>query len=401
MKRIFLSLLLTGLCTFCPAMADEITMEVTQTADSQWMLYVSLDNPSTIYSGFQMDMVLPDGITLNTSTVTKTSRTTNLTMQASIADNGLPRVVGYSSKKTNNITGTTGRIFSVQLDVADGMGGGMYELSAKNLRLTTTAGVETVLPNATCILTINESDIYILTFWDGDEIYYTIAMEAGAPINPISDPDPKEGYTFCGWGDVPATMPNHSLELHAIWCAISYAVHYMVDGEVVHTEMVAYGKTLPDFTPAEIEGYTFCGWDNAPATMPSHDVELTAKYCVNSYELKYIVEGETVFTEQVAYDSPMPSFNAPVIDGRVFLGWDGEEYSTMPAHDVAYTAQYTSLADVNRDGTVNTADVVAVYTYIEQGEASGFTREAVNVNGDAAVNTADVVRIYNVIINGD
>lgn len=340
MKRIFLSLLLTGLCTFCPAMADEITMEVTQTADSQWMLYVSLDNPSTIYSGFQMDMVLPDGITLNTSTVTKTSRTTNLTMQASIADNGLPRVVGYSSKKTNNITGTTGRIFSVQLDVADGMGGGMYELSAKNLRLTTTAGVETVLPNATCILTINESDIYILTFWDGDEIYYTIAMEAGAPINPISDPDPKEGYTFCGW-------------------------------------------------------------DNAPATMPSHDVELTAKYCVNSYELKYIVEGETVFTEQVAYDSPMPSFNAPVIDGRVFLGWDGEEYSTMPAHDVAYTAQYTSLADVNRDGTVNTADVVAVYTYIEQGEASGFTREAVNVNGDAAVNTADVVRIYNVIINGD
>ena len=54
--------------------------------------------------------------------------------------------------------------------------------------------------------------------------------------------------------------------------------------------------------------------------------------------------------------------------------------------------------DVNGDGDVNTADVVAVYKYIEKGEASGFTHEACDVNGDDSVDTADVVAIYAAII---
>ena len=56
--------------------------------------------------------------------------------------------------------------------------------------------------------------------------------------------------------------------------------------------------------------------------------------------------------------------------------------------------------DVNGDGKVNTADVVAVYSFIEKGTASGVTRDAANVNGDSAVNTADVVAIYDIIIKG-
>ena len=56
--------------------------------------------------------------------------------------------------------------------------------------------------------------------------------------------------------------------------------------------------------------------------------------------------------------------------------------------------------DVNLDGSLNTSDVVAVYTYIEKGEFSGFTQDAANVNGDTYVNTADVVAIYSLIING-
>ena len=55
-------------------------------------------------------------------------------------------------------------------------------------------------------------------------------------------------------------------------------------------------------------------------------------------------------------------------------------------------------ADVNGDTKVNTADVVAVYTFIEKGSESGFTREACDVNGDGNVNTADVVAIYTAII---
>ena len=57
--------------------------------------------------------------------------------------------------------------------------------------------------------------------------------------------------------------------------------------------------------------------------------------------------------------------------------------------------------DVDGDGNVNSADVVAVYNYIIQGAASGITFEAANVNGDELVTSTDVVTIYNLIINGE
>ena len=68
---------------------------------------------------------------------------------------------------------------------------------------------------------------------------------------------------------------------------------------------------------------------------------------------------------------------------------------------VALVIEKSKLGDVNGDGKVNTADVVAVYTYIEKGDASGFTREACDVNADNSVNTADVVAIYTAIIGSE
>lgn len=339
MKKIILFSILCSLFSVS-ALADEVTMEATQSDDGQWTLYVNMSNPSTIYSGFQMDFVIPEGITADLSNVAKTLRTTNLTLRGAQAANGLPRVVGYSSNKRNNITGTSGRIFSFPLSVDESLPSGTYTIVAKNVRLTNTNGNETVLPNATCTITISAKPQYILAYWDDDELYFSTAMEAGTPIHPIPDPDPREGYSFCGWGDVPEVMPDHNLELHSVWC-------------------------------------------------------------VNSYELKFIVEGETAFTSQVAYGNTLPTFEAPVIDGYVFLYWEGEQLDTMPAHDVTYTAHYARIGDVNLDGSVNTADVVAVYSYIISGDESGIERERADVNNDGFVNTADVTAIYYIITNGN
>ena len=75
----------------------------------------------------------------------------------------------------------------------------------------------------------------------------------------------------------------------------------------------------------------------------------------------------------------------------------------QPARDrirITRTGTVIKKGDVNRDTHINTADVVAIYTFIEKGTASGFTREDANVNGDANVNTADVVALYDIIIKG-
>ncbi|MCH5178349.1 MAG: dockerin type I repeat-containing protein [Prevotellaceae bacterium] len=55
------------------------------------------------------------------------------------------------------------------------------------------------------------------------------------------------------------------------------------------------------------------------------------------------------------------------------------------------------VGDVNGDGVVSVADVNALYSYIIDGENSGYTAEVVDVNGDGSVTTADVVAIYEII----
>ncbi len=57
--------------------------------------------------------------------------------------------------------------------------------------------------------------------------------------------------------------------------------------------------------------------------------------------------------------------------------------------------------DVNGDESVNTSDVVSVYTFIISGDASGISKKAADVNANGEVNSADVVAIYNIIITGN
>jgi hypothetical protein len=57
--------------------------------------------------------------------------------------------------------------------------------------------------------------------------------------------------------------------------------------------------------------------------------------------------------------------------------------------------------DVNADGSCNTADVVAIYSYIISGTESGKVDYFVDVDGNLEVNTSDVVNVYKLIIEGD
>ena len=46
----------------------------------------------------------------------------------------------------------------------------------------------------------------------------------------------------------------------------------MVDGEVVLTLPILYGGSIPSLKEPTKEGHTFSGWSEAPATMPAEDV---------------------------------------------------------------------------------------------------------------------------------
>ena len=67
-----------------------------------------------------------------------------------------------------------------------------------------------------------------------------------------------------------------------------------------------------------------------------------------------------VHTAEVAYGEAIPEYvYEPTAEGDVFMGWIGETYETMPAHDVTYTANITNdvLQLTNDNGQLTIYDL--------------------------------------------
>ena len=106
---------------------------------------------------------------------------------------------------------------------------------------------------------------------------------------------------------------------------------------------MAYGTEIVAPEAPEKEGYTFDGWGEVAATVPASDVTYEGTYTVNIYKVYYYVGDELVHTAEVAYGETIPEYvYEATTEGDEFLGWIGDTYETMPAHDVTYTANITS-----------------------------------------------------------
>ena len=61
-----------------------------------------------------------------------------------------------------------------------------------------------------------------------------------------------------------------------------YTLNFMVDGEMYHTERLAHKATIVIPEMPVKEGYTFNGWSEMPATMPAEDVTISGTMTVMS-----------------------------------------------------------------------------------------------------------------------
>lgn len=125
----------------------------------------------------------------------------------------------------------------------------------------------------------------------------------------------------------------------------TYTLTYEVDGEVYKTYEVEYGATITAENTPSKEGYTFSGWSEVPATMPAHDVTVTGSFTVNTYTLTYEVDGEVYKTYKIEYGATIEAENAPSKEGYTFSGWS-EIPDTMPAHDVTVTGSFTVIVGI-------------------------------------------------------
>ena len=183
----------------------------------------------------------------------------------------------------------------------------------------------------------------------------------------------------------------------------SYAVRYMIDGEIYATDSIFRGEVISVRESPTKEGYTFSGWSEAPEVMPDKDVLIKGSFIANTYEITYMLEGEVYYVDTVACDDVIIVPEVPQREWYVFDGW-GDVPATMPAYDLQFAGTYSlvlELGDVNGDGRISVVDISILTNEALGKENAVFIRLAADVNGDGRISVVDVTMTTNKIIAED
>ena len=187
--------------------------------------------------------------------------------------------------------------------------------------------------------TIKALPKYKISYFVDDVLYHTDSIEHRDDIILIENPA-KEGYTFSGWSEVPDTMPANDIIVSGAFTINKYLITFIVDGEVVASDSLVYGEPIVVPEILEREGYTFMGWGNVEENVPASDMTYAGNYVANFYELTYVVDGEIMQIDTIAFGTPITLAEEPTKEGYTFSGWS-EVPETMPINDLIVSGTFT------------------------------------------------------------
>ena len=102
---------------------------------------------------------------------------------------------------------------------------------------------------------------YALTYYTVEgQLLQTEDLYFGATI-PVAPTATRDGYTFKEWNtEIPAEMPAHAVEITALWNTVAYTVTFNANGGK-EMAAISYDIEIPVTLPkAERTGYDFAGW---------------------------------------------------------------------------------------------------------------------------------------------
>ena len=308
---------------------DDISIKAGETKE----VSINLTNSQTNIVSFQMDLTLPEGITINKAKCALGSRITDTDQKLTIGKqpDGSIRLTSTSFTLTP-LSGSSGEIVRLSITAAYNAKGGTASLN--NIRLATSDS-ERLTPNA---LSFKVNVQYTLTYNVDGMNYSTSQVVYGTVLTPESEPT-KEGYTFSGWIRMPESMPAMDVIVYGLFSINKYKLTYYVDDVEYKSFEIEYGSKISIEPIPQKEGYTFSGWSEIPATMPAGDVTVKGSFIINSYTLTYILDDEIYKTSTVIYGTTIKPESVPDKAGYLFSGWNGLP-QTMPADDVVVTGQY-------------------------------------------------------------
>ena len=243
--------------------------------------------------------------------------------------------------------------------------------------------------NTTVIDTIEApKPTYTVNFYDwyGNIIETQIVEEGDNAVLP--EAPEKEGYDFIDW-DKSVTNIREDTDICAHYEKQKFTVVFVDwENQLIEARNFNYGDDLktPEF--ANIEGYTFKGWDailNGTTTVTQNMI-VAAKYEADEYNIDfYDWDGNVVETQTVKYGESAIAADDLEAEGMNFTGWFNPEDYQNVTHDAAIFPSYyfdettespvanyeTGEYDDNLRLTLSTSDENAViYYYLNDDETT-------------------------------
>ena len=212
--------------------------------------------------------------------------------------------------------------------------------------------------------------IQIIYYVDGN-VAHTQNVTAQTSASDADAPH-KAGHKFTGWyADAACTelfdfdayfasSPRNTVSVYAGFDEIAdVLLHYSVDGEIEHTQTVAYDTTASDFADPDKGGYTFIGWFADAACETPFDFESyfaqtdkaaeTTVYAgfEEIIEIFYYVDGTLTRTQVVSDDTAAAIPNEPGKAGYSFAGWYDKEGDGAKLFDFEAYFASEQKTDVN------------------------------------------------------
>lgn len=419
-----------GTLTIEPTAGKQLfASNITAYKGKQVEMSVSLTNEQTI-AGFQFDLKLPTGISVaksgNNYLASLTSRASGLDISVSKLESGDYRFVAFSNE-ANNISGNSGEVLTITLDIPQTATIGESTITIKNVVLTAIvneASQSVYADNATSTLSVQN---FTLGDTNGDG-FINVTDVAGI-VTHVS------GQAQTNFNEIAADVNNDGLvDANDVTAEINTVKANASVGTGVSSGKLLYGNALSAYKGKQIvlpivlentqamAGYQFDLQLPAGVSLATDGAALTERatgltlysntLATNQYRFVVVsTAGNTIATGNGAVmnltlnvtDDAANGANTIAISNVILTAKSGNNVSSVYSDqaNITLTVGSYSLGDVNGDGYINVTDVVCIVYDILGQTQTGFIRIAADVNNDGEVNITDVTAVVSMILSNE
>ncbi len=382
LRRLFILGLVLALAGITHATDILKVQDVEVAAGESVTLNIELTNTTTNLMGWQCDISLPEGLTLELkangkpkATLGERFATTEHTISSTVLANGDYRFIA-TSMDGDLIPGTSGTLFSVTLKADASLAAGTkLSGTVKNIEFNTKDNDKQLLSDVTFAVTLSGG-----TNPGGGD--------SGDDPGETSDKLIVQDVEVASGGSVALNieLTNTTTNLMGWQCDISLP-------EGLTLELKANGK--PKATLGERFAET--GHSISSTVLANGDY----RFIATSMDGDAIPgTSGTLFTVTLKADASLTA--GTKLSGAVKnIEFNTKDNDKLPFSDVSFNMSIKSavtLGDVNGDGDVDIADAVCIVNYIVGKTNANFVLAAADVNKDNAVDIADAVHIVNYVV---